>query len=174
MKKLLLPLLLALPLTLLAATASAEVRLAQVFGDHMVLQRDQPIRLWGWATPGQTLHVELAGRKAAVRVPVGGRWEVRLPALPAGGPHRLTVKGDPSIELKDVLIGDVWLLGGQSNMEWPLAKTDSGAQEVASPQNAQLRHRPSIRRLEHTTVRCGGENLGHKRNHDNQLARLES
>jgi sialate O-acetylesterase len=127
-------------LALSGAAAQAEVRLAHVFGEHMVLQREQPVRLWGWATPGQTLSVQLADRKASVRVPADGRWAVRLPALPAGGPHRLVVAGDQRIELKDVLVGDVWLLGGQSNMEWPLSATDTGAQEAASPQNAQLRH----------------------------------
>ncbi|WP_162125736.1 sialate O-acetylesterase [Pseudoxanthomonas wuyuanensis] len=127
-------------LALLAATAQAEVRLSPVFGEHMVLQRDRPLRLWGQATPGQTLTVELADRKASTRVGADGRWHVQLAALPAGGPHRLRVKGDQTVELRDVLIGDVWLLGGQSNMEWPLAQTDTGPEEVASPQNPQLRH----------------------------------
>ncbi|MED5621921.1 sialate O-acetylesterase [Ideonella sp. BN130291] len=136
MKKTTLPVL----LTLLAATAHAEVRLATVFGDHMVLQRDRPLQFWGQATPGQTLSVEFAGRKASTRVGADGRWRVQLPELPAGGPHRLRVMGDQTVELNDVLIGDVWLLGGQSNMEWPLAQTDTGPQEVATPQNAQLRH----------------------------------
>ena len=136
MKKKLLPLLMAL----LAASAHAEVRLSNVFGEHMVLQRDRPLNLWGEATPGQTLTVELADRKASTRVGADGRWRVRLAPLPAGGPHRLRVKGDQTVELRDVLIGDVWLLGGQSNMEWPLAQTDTGAKEVASPQNPQLRH----------------------------------
>lgn len=135
MKKTALPLLLAL----LATTVHAEVRLSEVFGEHMVLQRDRPLRLWGSATPGQTLSVELGGRKASTRVGADGRWRVQLAALPAGGPHRLRVKGDQTVELNDVLIGDVWLLGGQSNMEWPLAQTDTGAIEVASPQNPQLR-----------------------------------
>lgn len=136
MKKTLLSLLLAL----LAATAQAEVRLSNVFGEHMVLQRDRPLHLWGSATPGQTLTVELAGRKASTRVGADGRWRVQFAPLPAGGPHRLRVQGDQTVELHDVLIGDVWLLGGQSNMEWPLAQTDTGAQEIASPQNPQLRH----------------------------------
>lgn len=132
-----LPLLL---IALAAAGAQAEVRLATVFGDHMVLQREQPIRIWGSATPGQTLAVELAGQKASAKVGADGRWAATLPALKAGGPHALRVQGDGRVELKDVLIGDVWLLGGQSNMEWPLLATDTGPQEVASPQNAQLRH----------------------------------
>lgn len=136
MKKSFVPLLLAL----LAATAHADVRLSHVFGEHMVLQRDRPLNLWGEATPGQTLRVELAGRQASTRVGADGRWRVQLPVLPAGGPHRLRVIGDQTVELRDVLIGDVWLLGGQSNMEWVLAETDTAAQEVASPQNPQLRH----------------------------------
>lgn len=131
-----LPLLLAL----LAATAQADVRLAEVFSDHMVLQRDRPLNIWGQATPGQTLSIDLGGRRGTARVGTDGRWRVRLAALPAGGPHRLMVKGDQTVVLNDILIGDVWLLGGQSNMEWVLANTDTAQQEVASPQNAQLRH----------------------------------
>lgn len=130
----------ALLLALLAATAQADVRLAEVFNDHMVLQRDRPLNLWGQATPGQTLSVDLGGRSGTARVGADGRWRVQLAPLPAGGPHRLVVKGDQTVVLNDVLVGDVWLLGGQSNMEWPLAQTDTGPQEVASPQNAQLRH----------------------------------
>ncbi|HEY8881137.1 MAG TPA: sialate O-acetylesterase [Roseateles sp.] len=136
MKKTLLPLL----LSLLAASAQADVRLSEVFGDHMVLQRDRPLRVWGQATPGKTLTVDLGGRTGTARVGADGRWRVQLAPLPAGGPHRLVVTGDKTAVLNDVLIGDVWLLGGQSNMEWPLAQTDTGPQEVASPQNQQLRH----------------------------------
>jgi len=127
-------------LGLLAASAHAEVRLAHVFGDHMVLQRDKPVRVWGWATPGRTLSVELAGGKASAKVGADGRWTAQLPALKAGGPHRLRVTGDGQTERSDLLIGDVWLLSGQSNMEWPLSATDTAAQEIAAPQNAQLRH----------------------------------
>ncbi|MCE4553073.1 sialate O-acetylesterase [Roseateles cellulosilyticus] len=132
-------LLLSLLLGVSAAAAQADVRLAQVFGDHMVLQREQPILVWGWAKPGATLAVELAGRKASAKAGVDGHWRATLAALPAGGPHELHVSGDGQARLTDVLVGDVWLLGGQSNMEWPLAPTDTGPQEVASPQNAQLR-----------------------------------
>ena len=131
---------LSLLLSLLAATAHAEVRLSEVFGEHMVLQRDRPLRIWGQATPGQSLTVELGGRTGTARAGSDGRWRVQLAPLPAGGPHRLVVKGDETVALNDVLIGDLWLLGGQSNMEWPLEQTDTGPQEVASPQNQQLRH----------------------------------
>jgi sialate O-acetylesterase len=145
---------LSLLLSLLAAAAHAEVRLSNVFGEHMVLQRDRPLQLWGQATPGQTLSVEFADRKASTRVGADGRWRVRMAPLPAGGPHRLLIKGDQTVELRDVLIGDVWLLGGQSNMEWPLAQTDTGPQEVASPQNPQLRQ---LRVPLHASVRPEAE-----------------
>jgi sialate O-acetylesterase len=135
MKKTAMPLLLAL----LAGTAQADVHLSEVFGEHMVLQRDRPLNIWGRATPGQTLTVQLAGHQARTRVGADGRWRVQLAALPAGGPHRLRVSGDETVELGDVLIGDVWLLGGQSNMEFTLAGADTGPEEVASPQNPQLR-----------------------------------
>jgi len=128
-----------LMLALMAATAQAEVRLSEVFGEHMVLQRDRPVNVWGHAAPGQELAVELAGHRASTRVGADGRWRVQLAPLPAGGPYRLRVIGDETIEVGDVLIGDVWLLGGQSNMEFPLAATDTGPLEVASPQNPQLR-----------------------------------
>jgi sialate O-acetylesterase len=134
-KKTFLPLLMAL----LAATAQAEVRLANVFGEHMVLQRDRPLRVWGEATPGQTLSVELGGHQASARVGADGHWRAQLAPLPAGGPYELRVRGDQTVELHDVLIGDVWLLGGQSNMEFTLAGADTGAQDIASPQNPQLR-----------------------------------
>lgn len=137
-------------LALLGATAQADVRLAEVFGEHMVLQRDRPLNIWGQATPGKTLSIELGGRSGTARVGADGRWRVQLAALPAGGPHRLIVRGDGTAVLNDILIGDVWLLGGQSNMEWVLAETDTAAQEIASPQNPQLRylrvpHRASVR-----------------------------
>ena len=135
MKKTAIPLLLAL----LAGASHAEVHLSEVFGEHMVLQRDRPLNVWGSATPGQTLTVEIGGRRARTRVGTDGRWRVQLAALPAGGPHRLRVIGDQTVEVGDVLMGDVWLLGGQSNMEFTLGGTDTGPQEVASPQNPQLR-----------------------------------
>jgi sialate O-acetylesterase len=135
MKKTALPVILAL----LAATVRAEVHLSAVFGEHMVLQRDRPLRVWGRATAGQTLTVELGGRIGTARVDANGNWRAQLAPLPAGGPYRLIVKGDQTVVLNDVLIGDVWLLGGQSNMELRLVDADTGAQEIASPQNQQLR-----------------------------------
>lgn len=107
------------------------IRPAAHFGEHMVLQRQQPITLWGRGTPGMVLHVDLAGARDTARVADDGRWRLRLPAMPAGGPHRLLLSGAGEvIEWADVWIGDVWLCGGQSNMAWPLAQARHGATDV--------------------------------------------
>ena len=106
------------PWFLLVASASAvaDVRLPSSFGDHMVLQRDLPIPVWGWADPGEQVTVTLAGQSRTVVADPSGRWSVRLDPMNAGGPHVLKVTGRNSIERQDVLIGEVWLCSGQSNM----------------------------------------------------------
>ena len=76
-----------------AAPATADVRLARIFGSHMVLQRDMPLPVWGWAEPGEHVTVRLAGNEATTVAGADGKWQVRLPALPAGGPHELTAVG---------------------------------------------------------------------------------
>jgi sialate O-acetylesterase len=93
--------------------------LAPIFHDHAVLQRDLPLPIWGTATAGTAITVRCAGREAITKADRYGRWIVRLAPLPAGGPHELTVSG-PTGELvvRDLLVGDVWICSGQSNMEW--------------------------------------------------------
>ncbi len=99
------------------------LELASLFQDHAVLQRDQPLPVWGWAAPGATVRVELAGNTASALAGTHGDWILRLPTLPAGGPHTLVV-GIPAtgerVEIKDLLVGEVWLASGQSNMEMSL------------------------------------------------------
>jgi sialate O-acetylesterase len=93
--------------------------LADLFQNGCVLQRDQPIPLWGRATPGALVEVRLAHRHARVEAGPEGAWLLRLAPLPAGGPHRLEVRaGGDALTLDDLLIGEVWLCAGQSNMEW--------------------------------------------------------
>jgi len=89
----------------------------------MVLQRDRPIPVWGSADPGETVTVSLNGAQQTVRADRKGAWRVVLPALPAGGPYTLTVAGRSTLTLSDVLIGDVWICGGQSNMQWQISQT---------------------------------------------------
>lgn len=121
---------------------AAELSLAAVFGEHMVLQRDQPLQLWGRGEPGAEVVLSLGPLRAQARVGVDGRWGSTLPGtLPAGGPHALNVtSGGASLRRVDVWIGDVWLCGGQSNMAWPLAQSNGGPEEVARADVPLLRH----------------------------------
>lgn len=141
--------------TLLAALAPAaclraEVKLPAFFSDHMVLQRDVSLPVWGWAKPGTKVVVQLGDAKVEGQVgaPAGkdagqaeARWEVALPAQSAGGPHVLKVTvGDEVREIADVLVGEVWICSGQSNMEWTVNRSAGGQEEIASANDPMLRH----------------------------------
>ncbi|AKC88216.1 9-O-acetylesterase [Pseudoxanthomonas suwonensis] len=111
-----------------------------MFQDHAVLQRGQPLRVWGRAQPGQDVQVELAGKRAKARAGADGRWEAQLPALKAGGPHTLTARaGDAKQSVSDVLVGDVWLCSGQSNMELQVWRTLDARAEIAGAGNDRIR-----------------------------------
>lgn len=105
----------------------------------MVLQRDKPNRLWGWTTPGDTVTVEIDRHQAKTTAGADGKWIVTVEVPPAGGPYRLKVSGSQDIELTDVLVGDVWLCGGQSNMEVPLRESAHGVEESRSANSPRLR-----------------------------------
>lgn len=110
-----------------------ELKLPAVFGDHMVLQREAPIPVWGWAASGADVEVTLGENAVTTTSGIDGRWRVALPAQPAGGPFELRVSsGRQELALKDVLIGEVWLCGGQSNMELPLRQARDPELEAAS------------------------------------------
>ena len=109
---------LALAAALAGSAALAEVSLPKLFSDHMVLQRDKPIAIWGKARPGEAVQVEMAGNQGQAVADAEGKWTLILPALPAGGPHTMTVSGQNAIVLQDVLVGEVWIASGQSNMQW--------------------------------------------------------
>jgi len=100
----------------------ADVRLPQIFGDHMVLQRGMPVPVWGWADPGEQVTVSFGGQTAATVAGADGTWRVRLDPMEASAQGRaLTVAGNNTLTVGDVLVGEVWLLGGQSNMESDLS-----------------------------------------------------
>ncbi|MBI3350659.1 MAG: sialate O-acetylesterase [Burkholderiales bacterium] len=138
--------------TLIAASGAAQaLDLAGVFADHMVLQRDVPLRIWGQAEPGQRVRVQLAGHEAVAPAGRDGRWQVALKPLKAGGPYPLHVSaGTEQRTLADVLIGDVWIAAGQSNMEWRLADSSNASAEVAAAgehpliRHAKMPHRVSL------------------------------
>lgn len=124
-----------------AASVEAAPTLHPLFSDHAVLQRGRPIQLWGEADPGEAVRISLAGRRSQAVAGKDGRWMVKLPSMAAGGPHRLEVGGSGgSIAVAaNLMIGDVWLCAGQSNMEFPVARAQSGDSEIASANDAQLR-----------------------------------
>ena len=135
---------LTLTLTLLLAithgVCTSQTRVAGVFGDHMVLQRQKPIPVWGTAAPGEKVIVSLNGATVSTKAAKSGEWRALLPAMPHGGPYTMTVQGRDKVVVEDILIGEVWLCSGQSNMEWPLNNTDSAKRDVAEADNPMIRH----------------------------------
>lgn len=119
----------------------AMLRLPRVFGDHMVLQADSPIPVWGDSRAGASVMVLLGDEKKKVRADEGGKWSVRMDSRPASRkPIEMTISsGSERIVLKDVLIGEVWLCAGQSNMEWSLAQSAGVPEGLVSAVNPHLR-----------------------------------
>jgi len=129
---------------LLAACAGPDatnIQPHQLFTDRAVLQRDTEIPVWGKADPGGTLEISLAGNTQQIKVNEEGYWQAEFPAMEAGGPYVMEITGgDASIVLEDILIGDVWLASGQSNMEWPLqAQVDNYEEEIAQADYPEIR-----------------------------------
>ena len=117
------------------------LRMAGIFTDHMVLQRDQPLPVWGWAAPGRAVTVEVGPHSARTRTNAAGRWHLNLPPLESGkGPLTLTAKaGDETIRLTDILVGDVWLCSGQSNMEMSVSQSADGKAEIKAANHPNIR-----------------------------------
>jgi len=123
-----------------AADSSAESLLAPIFQNHAVLQRDVPIRLYGRAEAGASLQIRLAAHRLQVESDAQGEWRAELPALPAGGPHVLEVWSGARVQrIEEVLIGDVWLCSGQSNMVLPVRRSLDADSEIAQAQNDRIR-----------------------------------
>ncbi len=111
-----------------------------IFGDNMVLQRGKPNAFWGWAQPGERISLEIDGRSATAIAGKDGRWRVSIDPPAPGGPYTLKIRGaTQTIELHEVLVGDVWLCGGQSNMELGLSRAENGADEIQSANHPEIR-----------------------------------
>jgi len=124
----------------LAVPANAEVKLASIFGDSMVLQQEMPAPVWGWAEPGEKVSVKFGDQSKATEAGKDGRWQVNLDALKANAKGQsLIVAGSNTIELKDVLVGEVWICSGQSNMEWRLAQALNPKEEISASDHPQIR-----------------------------------
>ena len=119
--------------------AYAEVKLPALISDHMVIQADAEVPIWGWASPGESVAVGLRQANANTIADQNGKWQVRLPKLTAGGPHTLEVKGSNALVVKDVLIGEVWLGSGQSNMAMTVNRAKDFDKEAAAANLPQIR-----------------------------------
>jgi sialate O-acetylesterase len=117
----------------------ADVKLPAIFGNHMVLQRDQKDRLWGKADAGEEIAVSINDQTKTTKAGDDGRWSVTLDPLPAGGPHKLTVKGKNTVTFEDVLVGEVWICSGQSNMEWKVGGANDADLESLSANFPKIR-----------------------------------
>jgi sialate O-acetylesterase len=120
------------------SAARADVKLPALISDGMVLQQEIDVPLWGWADEGESVTVEFQNQKVAATTK-DGKWMVRLKPLKVGGPFTLTISGKNKIELKNVLVGEVWICGGQSNMQWRLNQTDNAEAEIASAKYPMIR-----------------------------------
>src|ERR1043166_8424666 len=117
----------------------AEIRLPAVFSSHMVLQQDKPIIIWGWASPNEKVTIQLGSETRQTQANDRGEWKATLPALKAGGPHKLTVSGANTIAFDDVMVGEVWLCSGQSNMEMGIGMSQNGKDEIAAADHPGIR-----------------------------------
>jgi len=128
-----------LSFVLLAGPVRADVRLPRIFGSHMVLQQNQPIVVWGWASPNETVRVSVGDKHAEAQANDRGEWKVSLPAMPSGGPYKVSVAGSNTIEFDDVLVGEVWLASGQSNMEFGVGRGKNAKEEIANANHPTIR-----------------------------------
>jgi sialate O-acetylesterase len=132
-------------LLIASVSASSQVVLPKVLSSHMVIQRELPVHVWGDAAPGQPVAVSFRGETRGTEAGPTGHWSVYLKPGSAGGPFQLTVKSavpasaEQPIVLDDIMVGDVWVASGQSNMEFPLSRSATAAQDLPAATNPQIR-----------------------------------
>jgi sialate O-acetylesterase len=128
-------------LIILGATSSfAQVRLPRLVSDSMILQRDTRVNIWGWASPGEKIVINFNQKKYSTTAGSDGKWSVAMPSMKAGGPYDMQINAGNAITLKGILIGDVWVCSGQSNMELSLERVkDKYPAVIASATNPQIR-----------------------------------
>jgi sialate O-acetylesterase len=141
MKKLIRTSLSVLILILLSISMSlhAEVRLPRIIGSNMVLQRNQPVKIWGWADKGEKVTVSIQDQELTAKTGKDGRWSLTLEPMQAGGPYRMVISGKNIIELDNILVGDVWVCSGQSNMELSVASSNNAREEILTANYPMIR-----------------------------------
>ncbi|GHV22662.1 9-O-acetylesterase [Clostridia bacterium] len=124
-----------------AISAFGQIRLPQLISDGMIVQRDAPIKIWGWAAPQEKVSVQLHKAAAQATANDKGEWEAILPAQKAGGPYSMTIKASNILSINNILIGDVWICSGQSNMETPISRVMSMfGDEINNYSNPNIRY----------------------------------
>lgn len=123
----------------LAGAVHAEIRLPALISDHMLLQQGAPVRIWGTADPGEAIEVSFRDQKVPAMTGQEGRWLIWLKAMPAGGPHDMVIRGSNTVTVRDVLVGEVWVGSGQSNMAWTVARSNNAEREIAQSANPSIR-----------------------------------
>lgn len=127
-------------LCLLGSTTQAQLRLPKLISDGMVLQRDARLNIWGWASPGEKITVRFQNKTYKTITDTDGKWQVKVPPLPAGGPFTMEIAGKTKVLLQDILVGDVWFCSGQSNMVHQLNIHDvTYAKVIAEANDPQIR-----------------------------------
>ncbi|MBT4482910.1 MAG: sialate O-acetylesterase, partial [Candidatus Latescibacteria bacterium] len=121
------------------AVSTADVKLSALISDNMVLQRGMNARIWGWADPGERVTVELSNSRKSTAAGNNGSWSVELDPMKAGGPYKMSVTGNNSIVIENVLVGDIWVCSGQSNMEWHVKYSDNAEKEIADGNYPMIR-----------------------------------
>ena len=119
--------------------ASAQTRLGTPFTDHMVFQADAPVRVWGWDQPGASVTVQLGDHSAQATADDGGKWLATLPEIHEVGPYELVVRGSQTLTVRDAVAGEVWWCSGQSNMVWPISKSDGRQWVLKQEANPDIR-----------------------------------
>jgi sialate O-acetylesterase len=120
-------------------TAFADVRVPSLIGDNMVLQQGKKVRIWGWASPNEKVSVTFANLRANAVADANGHWQTLIGPFKAGGPFELTISGNNTLKFNNVLVGEIWICSGQSNMEWPLINSQNGADAVAQANYPEIR-----------------------------------
>src|SRR5437764_10262468 len=126
-------------LSLWAVPALADVRVPALFTDHMVLQQGQKNRVWGSADAGEDVIITIAGQRQTAKADGKGKWQVTLESLPVGGPHTLSITGKNKLAVEDVLVGEVWICSGQSNMQWEVKQANDGDLEAKTAKFPKIR-----------------------------------
>jgi sialate O-acetylesterase len=125
---------------LITSTTICQVKLPKLISDGMILQRDTNVKIWGWVAPEENILLNFIDKKYNIKVNKKGEWELSLPTLKAGGPYTIIIKASNTIEINDILIGDVWLCSGQSNITLTVDQVrDLYENDIANSENKYIR-----------------------------------